>query len=123
MKNCIVDWAVDSVNITEDPTKDLAKLQFGKCDDFVQLRFQKNALPTLFQHILDSLRLQLPNAVEAAHLDGAVTPEAREVQKLPDGRVGIVLHLRTDDGMRAMTWGMSPSDALQFADAVKEAAS
>ena len=55
MKNCIVSWVPNKIDIAQDPEKGWAVLKFGKDDDYVELMFPKSAIGPLFQQIQTTL--------------------------------------------------------------------
>ena len=124
MKNCVANWLPSALDVAEDPAKGMVALSFGLDDDYVQLHFPKGAIPPMFQQVLAGLRLTLPTAIQTEELTGGpIVPEGHDVQKLSDGRIAINLHLRTDDGMRTMSWGMPPEEAIKLADNLRTQAS
>jgi hypothetical protein len=123
MKNRISSFIPNVINTQESPDGEQIGLQFGKDDDFVEVIFPKTALPQLFGSILSQLRLTLPAAIRPEQMDGIVTPQGHDVLRLPDGRIELNIHLRTDDGMRTMSWSMSPADALELAEKLRRHAS
>lgn len=57
MKNCVVSWVPNKIDIAQDREKGWAVLKFGVDDDYVELMFPKNAVQPLFQRIVDTLEL------------------------------------------------------------------
>lgn len=55
MKNCIVSWVPNSIDIAQDPEKGWAVLKFGKDDDYVELMFPKSAIEPLFKQIITTI--------------------------------------------------------------------
>lgn len=56
MKNRIVSWVPNKIDIAQDPVKGWAVVKFGKDDDYVELMFPKSAVEPLFKQIVDTLK-------------------------------------------------------------------
>jgi len=55
MKNCIISWVPNKIDIAQDPEKGWAVLKFGKDDDYVELMFPKSAIEPLFKQIITTI--------------------------------------------------------------------
>jgi len=56
MKNCIVSWVPNKIDISQDPEKGWAVLRFARDDDYVELMFPRSAIEPLFKQIVDTLQ-------------------------------------------------------------------
>ena len=56
MKNCVVSWVPNKIDIAQDPVMGSAVLKFGVDDDYVELMFPKSAVEPLFKQIVDTLK-------------------------------------------------------------------
>ena len=55
MKNCIVSWVPNKIDIGQDSKKGWAVLKFGVDDDYVELMVPRNAIEPLFKQIQSTL--------------------------------------------------------------------
>jgi hypothetical protein len=55
MKNCVVSWVPNKIDIAQDSEKGWAVLKFGVDDDYVELMFPRSAIEPLFKQITDTL--------------------------------------------------------------------
>ena len=56
MKNCVVSWVPNKIDIAQDPEKGWAVVKFGRDDDYVELMFPKSAVEPLFKQIVDTIK-------------------------------------------------------------------
>jgi hypothetical protein len=55
MKNRIVSWIPNAIDISQDPVKGWAVLKFGVDDDYVELMFPQSAIGPLLKQIQATL--------------------------------------------------------------------
>lgn len=55
MKNCVVSWIPNKIDISQDSEKGWAVLKFGVDDDYVELMFPTTAIEPLFKQIMTTI--------------------------------------------------------------------
>jgi hypothetical protein len=115
---CVFGFESSGIDVRDDGTSDRVSIRFATApdsDDYVEIGFNRWNLPALFEHILEATRTVPLRPPEPEHFDSLIAIEGHATRSLPDGGVELTFHLRTDDGMRAMSIPMAADYTRQLA--------
>ena len=119
---CIDSFAPTGLDIGDDGVSDNVAIRFEKGADHVELMFGRDQLPALFDHILLCVKRFEPTVLTAADLvrGGPVSFQEYGLRSDRNGDVTLDIHLRTDAGLRTMSWQMAGEKARRLADDIGE---
>lgn len=119
---CIDSFAPTGIDIRDDGTSDHVSIRFEKGEDHVELTFGRDQLPALFDHILLSVKRFEPTMLASDDLvgGGPVSFQEYALRSDENGDVTLDIHLRTDSGLRTMSWQMEGEKARLLSEDIKK---